>query len=79
MNCVYQQLFDCQFDCQGFESEELCETLTEMARQCPKCSKGIINPTTSITMDCDKCSFSESFGYFKTLKGYEDLAEHISG
>ena len=67
MLCPYKKFFDCSKQCskmnflEGIDDEgiecEAKETLIEMAKECPECKKGIINPTENLTLTCDKCPF----------------------
>jgi DNA-directed RNA polymerase subunit M/transcription elongation factor TFIIS len=51
-----------------------------MARQCPHCKTGIINPTFDKTMACDKCGYNkplrEVVKICKDLGDWSDFHEH---
>jgi ribosomal protein S27AE len=56
------------------------EFFIEMARQCPHCKTGIINPTFDKTMACDKCGYNkplrEVAKIYKDLGDWSDFHEH---
>jgi len=63
MECPYKRVLKCE-DCNGkvetFLDGDNCssrEFFIDMARACPNCHRGIMNPTIHYTMACDKCAY----------------------
>jgi len=67
-------------ECKGTEEDFInnCkknEMFIEMAYQCPKCKRGIINPTYRKTMACDKCDYDRPIQEVAQI--YKDLQNYL--
>jgi ribosomal protein S27AE len=82
--CPYanKRVVEC-IDCsKTYDDFAECEMLSNhfidsgMVKQCPNCSKGILNPTFNKTLACDKCSYEEPIK--DELLETKDLIGHVN-